>query len=127
MNKRDLQEYRNLKHELKHLKNLIQREYMISAVNYSVGSKSGKIGSPTEDKAMRIIKLEDDYHKTLEKLQDKVNEVEAFVSNIPEAITREIFRRRYIEGESWIKISMNVGISRVHCIRKHNYYLNKKL
>lgn len=127
MTKKDLQEYRNLKHELKHLKSLIQREYNISAVNYSVGSKSSKIGSPTEDKAMRIIKLEADYYKTLKKLQAKVNEVEVFVSSIPEAITREIFRRRYIEGENWVKISMNVGMSRRHCIRKHNYYLNKKL
>lgn len=34
--------------------------------------------------AMRIIKLEADYQKTLEKLQDKVNEVEVFVWNILE-------------------------------------------
>lgn len=127
MNKQRLQEYRSLKHELKHLKGLIEREYNISAVNYNVGSKGSKIGTPTEDKAMRIIKLEADYHKTLEKLQDKVNEVEEFVSNVPEAITREILRRRYIEGENWVKISMNVGMSRRHCIRKHNYYLNNKL
>lgn len=125
MNKQRLQEYRSLKHELKHLKGLIEREYNISAVNYNVGSKGSKIGIPTENKAFRIIKLENVYHQTLENLQNKVNEVEDFVSQIPEAITREILRRRYIEGENWVKISMNVGISRRHCIRKHNYYLNE--
>ena len=125
MNKQSLQEYRNLKHELKHIKGLIEREYNISAVNYNVGSKGSKIGTPTEDKAFRIIKLENTYHQLMNKMYDEIKEIEDFVSKIPEASTREIFRRRYLEGESWVKISMNVGISRVHCIRKHNFYLNK--
>lgn len=125
MNKQRLQEYRTLKHELKHIKSLIEREYMISSVNYTVGSKSSKIGTPTEDKAFRIIKLENTYHQLMNKIYDEIQEMEEFITQIPNPSTREIFRRRYIEGESWVKISMNVGMSRRHCIRKHNYYLNK--
>lgn len=125
MNKQRLQEYRTLKHELKHIKCLIEREYMISSVNYTVGSKSSKIGTPTEDKAFRIIKLENTYHQLMNKMYDEIQEMEEFITQIPNPSTREIFRRRYIEGESWIKISMNIGISERHCRRIHNFYLKK--
>lgn len=125
MNKQRLQEYRNLKHELRHLKGLIEREYMISSVNYTVGSKSSKIGSPTEDKAFRIIKLENTYHQLIKKMYDEIQEMEEFITQIPNPSTREIFRRRYIEGERWTKISIALNLGESTCRWRHDNYLKE--
>ena len=58
------------------------------------------------------VKATEDNQKTLvavRKLELKKREIENFIDNIEDSLTRRIFRLRFIEGFNWVKVAMEVG------------------
>ena len=47
--------------------------------------------------------------QTLERRKEQVKEVEAWINAIPEGQVRCVFRMRYIDGMSWVRIAEKTG------------------
>lgn len=52
-----------------------------------------------------------------------VEEVESFIAAIPDTLTREIFRERYIHGCSWAQVAFAVNNTPDSCRMIANRYL----
>ena len=58
-----------------------------------------------------------------EQLINDCEQVEEFVENIPDSITRRIFRKCFIEGETQEHVSIDLHIAQSNISRKINNYL----
>lgn len=112
-------QYRDLNNEIKTLKNAIKKiestdtvsdkvqasniEYPYQAISVTI---YGKSELTKEEKEIRS-KLLNQLHKSIELRSD----IEDFIESIDDSRTRMIFRLRYIENWSWIKISRFLGSS----------------
>lgn len=55
------------------------------------------------------------------------HDIEKFIAGIDDSRTRMVFERRYIDGWSWLKISMSMGGTGESYSRNiHDRYLNKR-
>lgn len=108
MTKKDLAQYRSLCDEILELETSIKKNTEHSTVR----------GSDTEfpylSHPMQVSGVQDttDNQKTLikvRKLKLKKQEIESFIENIEDSLTRRIFRLRFIEGMNWVKVAMQVG------------------
>lgn len=68
-------------------------------------------------------RLKDVYEKRLQKLRAECLEVEMWIEDIPDSITRRIFRLCYIDGMTQKKVSKVVCLDRSRISRKIDEYL----
>ena len=54
-----------------------------------------------------------------------VKEIEEFVHNVPDVVTRQILIERYIHGGTWNDVAAAVGLSYDLCRKKAERYLEK--
>ena len=61
------------------------------------------------------------------KLKLKKQEIENFIENIEDSLTRRIFRLRFIDGKNWVKVADDVGGNNTaDCVKKICYrYIDK--
>lgn len=65
------------------------------------------------------------WEKLIEKLQSEVTEVEQWVEDIPDSLTRRIFQMYYIDGVKQSKIAKKVHYSQALISEKISSYLAK--
>lgn len=113
MNKEKLRQYRDLVEEVKYLqgkyedsKKVVQDKVTGSNPNFPYNIQEIVIEGINED----------DYRKYSILLKNKIKEliktkmeIETFIMDIPDSRIRRIFYMRYIEGYTWLKISMKLG------------------
>ena len=63
------------------------------------------------------------WEKLIEKLQSEVTEVEQWVEDIPDSLTRWIFQMYYIDGVKQSKIAKKVHLSQAEISKKISRYL----
>lgn len=127
MNKKQLSKYYYLSLEIKDIQSKLEE---IRTLSVGVAKMTGmpfstKVGNPTEEQAMLIIK----YTQKLEKKQSKalaeLLKIEDYISNIEDVETRLIFTKRYIELKKWEKIALEMFMSERTIFRKHKDQLKK--
>lgn len=59
-----------------------------------------------------------------DRLEDDVNSVKALISSIPDPIDRELFRMRYIKGDTWAKIECTLPYCRAQLYKRHRKQLD---
>lgn len=127
MNKKQLSKYYYLSMEIKDIQTKLEeiRNQSIGVAKMTGMPFSSKVGNPTEQQAMLIIK----YTQKLEKKQSKalaeLLKIEDYISNIEDVETRLIFSKRYIELKKWEKIALEMFMSEATVFRKHSDQLKK--
>lgn len=108
MTKKELAQYRSLCDEILELETAIKENTEHSTVRGSDAE------FPYLSHPMQVSGVQDttDNQNTLirvRKLKLKKQEIESFIENIEDSLTRRIFRLRFIEGFNWVKVAMQVG------------------
>ena len=73
----------------------------------------------------KIERLEARYKARIAKLKAECTDVELWIEEIPDSLTRRIFRMYYVDGMSQSKISRIVHLDQSRVSRKINEYLKK--
>lgn len=130
MDAETLKEYRYLKREIKSLEERIK--LLKSTISDTVRASNTEfpyqeIHIQIEGEDPRKSSLELILKKRLDECVDKVIDIERFISSIEDSRTRMIFQRRYVDGWTWIRISIMLGSSDEAYARKlHNRYLSER-
>lgn len=130
MDAETLKEYRYLKREIKSLQERIK--LLKPTVSDTVRASNTEfpyqeIHIQIEGEDPRKSSLELILQKRLDECVVKVIEIERFISSIEDSRTRMIFQRRYVDGWTWIRISIMLGSSDEAYARKiHNRYLSER-
>lgn len=108
MTKKELSQYRSLCDEILELETAIKENTEHSTVRGSDAE------FPYLSHSMQVSGVQDttDNQNTLIKvrrLKLKKQEIESFIENIEDSLTRRIFRLRFIEGMNWRDVSANIG------------------
>ena len=108
MTKKELAQYRSICDEILELKRSIKNKTMHDTVRGSDAE------FPFLSHPMQVtgVQATEDNQKTLvtvRKLEMKKREIENFIDNIEDSLTRRIFRLRFIEGKNWKQISVQIG------------------
>ena len=108
VNKKDLAQYRSLCDEILELETSIKKNTEHSTVRGSDAE------FPYLSHPMQVSGIQDttDNQKTLirvRKLKLKKQEIESFIENIEDSLTRRIFRLHFKEGKNWVQVAMQLG------------------
>ena len=116
MTRRDLEKVYYLKRELK----MWERRYEELIADMSQDtvapdgmpySRTNKVSSPTESKAIQIADHAELIQNHKKKIQIAIREVETFISQIQDPFIRQIVELRCIELKSWTDVSYRIGQS----------------
>ena len=116
MTRRDLEKVYYLKRELK----MWERRYdeLIADISQDTVapdgmpySRTNKITSPTESKAIQIADHAELIRNHKKKIQIAIREVETFISQIQDPFIRQIVELRCIELKSWNDVADRIGQS----------------
>lgn len=126
MTKAELEQYRSIVAEIDEIRDRLNKNTVHGTVTGSDSefpyvkhsiSVGGVMETETNQKDMLLI----------QRLERQKQEIEAFVHNIPDSITRRIFTYRYIDGKvkpSWQWIAFKIGHhDEQYARKKHNKYL----
>lgn len=105
----NLEELLHIKNEIKQLENRIERiqkqSSMASDVVQNGYKRHAVIYGVDVKRACKLENLHQKYKRFNELLLEKQKEAEDYIETIPNSETRQIFRFRYIDGFSWIKVA----------------------
>ncbi|MCR2045504.1 hypothetical protein [Anaerosalibacter massiliensis] len=62
-----------------------------------------------EERNCKILKKKDILVKRKNKCEELKIQIEQFISNIPDSLTRRVFKYRYIENLPWLQIAYRIG------------------
>ena len=86
------------------------------------GAHGGTSGSRTEQYVSAISALEALLSEKMHRRIIERDRLERYIAEIPDSLTRQIFRLRFVDGLSWTRISLNIGGGNtVESIRKRVY------
>lgn len=108
MTKKELSQYRSICDEILELQTSIQDRTERDTVRGSDAE------FPFLSHAMQVtgVQSTEDNQKTLvavRKLELKKREIETFIDNIEDSLTRRIFRLHFKEGMNWVQVAMQLG------------------
>lgn len=106
--KKELGQYRSICDEILELETAIKENTEHSTVRGS-DAEYPYLSHPMQ---VSGVQSTTDNQKTLirvRKLKLKKQEIENFIENIEDSLTRRIFRLRFIEGKNWKQISVQIG------------------
>lgn len=128
MTKERLEEYRSKKTEISELRykldHLGEGDSLIGnnvIMDYQTGfpRPQSVVGYDLEKEQ----RLKDSWEERLQKLQSECLEVELWIEEIPDSITRRIFRMCYVDGLKQVRIARKVGLDQSNVSRKIDNYL----
>ncbi len=71
----------------------------------------------------KVFRMESRYKNRLSVLEEECQEIEDFVENIPDSLTRRVFRMYYIDGLPQREVARNVHMDRSGISKKIGEYL----
>ena len=71
----------------------------------------------------KVFRMESRYKNRLSVLEEECQEIEDFVENISDSLTRRIFRMYYIDGLPQREVARNVHMDRSRVSRKIDQYI----
>lgn len=79
---------------------------------------------PAGDDTARLAELRDRLADRRTRCMEELGRLYAFIDDIPDSFTRQIFTCRYIDGDTWQRVAFRVGNTDEQIPRKyHNRYL----
>lgn len=123
MNKKELQEYRELILEFEMLEEKILRlkTEICSPRNQILhdGPRTGNVIG-IADKVVRLVELKTECEKQLNRTIDARMDVENAIQRLNSPLERTVISYRYIMGMDWVEISKKLKYSEPHIFRVHN-------
>ena len=105
----ELDELLHIKNEIKQLESRIERiekqSTMVSDVVQNGYKRHAVIYGVDVKRAYKLETLHEKYKRFNKLLLEKQKEIEDYIETIPFSEIRQIFRLRYIDGFSWIKVA----------------------
>lgn len=133
MEREDLQQYRDLSREIRHLQKKMSKfrdtevTDTVTASNHEFPYQPITIKITGRPTSMYIKGIERATRSRLERCIILRHDIERFIAGIEDSRTRMVFERRYIDGWSWLKISMSMGSGSEATSRSiHDRYLNSR-
>ena len=83
-----------------------------TSINFEERVKSSSSGDKIERLTAEIVDLENEINEIVEKYLLVYKQVEKALDEIEDVKIREMMTRKYLLGESWSKISSEIGVSR---------------
>lgn len=128
MTKERLEQYQTIKEEIKELRYKLEHLGEEGSLMGSDVINDYRTGYPLPqtvtgydyEKEQRLKEL---YQKRIDKLDAECVEIELWVEEIPDSLTRRIFRLRYIDGVSQSKVAKRVHLSQSSVSRKIDAFL----
>lgn len=108
MTKEELSQYRSICDEIQELKTIIKGKTMHDTVRGS-DAEFPFLSHPMQVKGLQATEDNQKTLASLRKLEIKKREIENFIDNIEDSLTRRIFRLRFIEGFNWVRVAIGVG------------------
>ena len=97
-----------------------------ATVTYSDMPKSpNRSGSRIEDAIIKIIDLEDEINKDIDRLVDLKTDITHLIKNLDSHEYQIILEQRYLYFKSWEQISVDLGYSIQHTFRLHDAALTE--
>ena len=129
MTREQLEEYRSKKEEIQELKYKLEH---LGENDSLVGNDvimDYRSGYPMPQSVVgvdsaRYWRLRDRYEHRIEQLERECEEVEEYIENIPDSITRRIFRMYYMDGMSQSKIAKTVHVAQSVVSEKISNFIN---
>lgn len=114
MTKRELEQVYYLRKELKMWQSRLSELEADIALSPKVldgmpYSKTNKVGSPTEVKAMRLAELAKVIEGKISEIQIAIGEIEAYIVSIDDSLTRQVIEMRCCLLWSWKQVAVSVG------------------
>ncbi len=106
-----------------------RRQHYFDMAMQGTGSKEARrIGgtnqaSRVEEAVCRLIDLEGDLDKEIDRLVDQTRLAEALISRIKDSRYRDVLRYRYLNGWRWERIMLEMRYEEKHVHRLHGYAL----
>lgn len=128
MTKKKLEDYRSKKAEIKELQYKLSH---LGAGDSLIGNDvimDYRKGYPIPQSVVgydleREHRLKELYNRNLNKLREECLEVEIWIEDIPDSITRRIFRMCYLDGMTQEKVSKTIHLSQASISEKISNYL----
>ena len=88
------------------------------------GGGSG-ISKPVEDALVQAMDTEEEIAAEISKAAGLLREIRSAIDAVPDAIQREVLKRRYIGMQSLEKIAVEMNYSYAHVLRLHGWALQQ--
>lgn len=88
------------------------------------GGGSG-ISKPVEDAFVQAMETEEEIAAEISKAAGLLREIRSAIDEVPDAIQREVLKRRYIGMQSLEKIAVEMNYSYAHVLRLHGWALQQ--
>lgn len=129
MTKKFLKDYRSKKAEIEELRNYLASMNGNSAFMVANTIMDYRKGYPVPQAVVgidwkKIDRTEKRYQDRIEQLEKECEEVEKFIDEISDSLTRRIFRMYFIEGRKMKEISKVVHIESSSVSKRINRYLS---
>lgn len=92
---------------------------------YSDAPKTLNNTSKLETAVEKIIELEHEMDKKVDQLQKKREEIEQAIQTVKNPTLEEVLKRKYINGQTWEQIAVDMNYSWRQTIRLHGKALEK--
>lgn len=79
--------------------------------------RSGRVSDPTAESAQRFALIKTDYENKSARLLLRMEEIERAISDVPEAIQRDMLRAHYLRGLEWETVAKEKHYSAANCMR----------
>ncbi len=113
---------REIETERERLRRLEGQAYAAGAASADSMPRAPGVSRKTERYAVAIASIRQAIEANLIRCQEERAKLEAYISGIDDSLTREIYRLRFVEGQSWAEVAAHVGGGNtVEGIRKRVY------
>lgn len=124
MTESDFEKLLLFRHQIDEMRMLIESCTAISSIRYdSIRGFKGDL-RPTEDRALKLIYLEEKYNKILFRYTVELYKATEYIEQIPDAEIQCILFLRYFQGLTWQEISNQLKIERTTCAKIIKRYFN---
>ena len=109
--------------KIRQLERLKDMRGSISAIDYSKDNVQCSPTNHLENSVIKIIELEDEINKDIDKLVDKKNEARILINSL-EGIEGTVLEMRYLECMKWEEVAYRLNYSMMQIHRFHGQGLN---
>lgn len=100
---------KEVRRNMEHLDNMRSKCGVITAVSHSEIHTGKKAESQAEQYVVEVAALEEQIRNNIVRCIIEQTRLEQYISDISDSLTRQIFRLRFIEGLSWLRVAVEIG------------------
>lgn len=93
---------------------------MVDGMPYS---NTNSVGSPTEDKAIRLADVAKVIEGKIKEIQITISDIELYITSIDDSEMRQIIEYRCAKCMTWEEIGLKLGYERTTVYKKYNSFI----